>query len=119
MKFHPLQHDIKALEKISEAFEKSMGDKGLLPKNPWRAKRVHEWLAKMGAKMSPGVGLLPIASRRFDPNMGCVDCSRYVNFIVDCPPSKNRVRGTRGRHFMRLEIPWELADKVLVLGYLP
>ena len=112
MKFHPVQTNVKTIEKISSAFKKSMEDKGLLPKNPWRAKRVHEWLAKMGAKMSP-------ASRRFDPHWGCVDCSRYVNFIVNCPPSKNRVRGMRGGHFMRLEIPWELADKILVLGYLP
>jgi hypothetical protein len=65
----------------------------------------------MGARMKPG-------SRRFDPYKGLVYCETFLNFIVDCPPSKNRIEGQRGGHFMRIEIPWELADKVLVLGRL-
>jgi hypothetical protein len=112
MRFHPVQHDVRALGKIAEVFEVKMREKGILPKNPWKAKRSEAWLARMGARMKPGC-------RRFDPHMGCVDCSNYVNFKVFCPPSKNKIRGERSTFFMRVEIPWELADRVLALGYLP
>jgi len=112
MRFHPVQHDVRALGKIAEIFQVKMREKGILPKNPWRAKRADAWLARMGARMKPGC-------RRFDPHMGCVDCSNFVNFKVNCPPTKARVRGIRGGHFMRVEIPWELADRILTLGYLP
>jgi hypothetical protein len=112
MRFHPVQTNAEALEKIALAFRYRMSLKGILPKNPWKAKRVHEWLARMGARMKPG-------SFRFDPHMGCVDCANYVNFKVFCPPSKNKIRGEKSLFFMRVEIPWELADKVLTLGYLP
>jgi hypothetical protein len=117
MRFHPVQHNVAALEKIAEIFEVKMRERGILPKNPWKAKRVHEWLARMGARMKPG-------SRRFDPHMGCADCSNFVNFKVHCDPPKPRNprarRLLRGEvAFMRVEIPWDLADKVLALGYLP
>jgi hypothetical protein len=112
MKFHPVQTNECALKKISKIFRECMDEKGVLPKNPWKCKRVHEWLAKMGARMKPG-------SHRFDPDRGTQDCARFLNFIVQCIPSKNRIRGSRGGHFMRIEIPWDLADRILVLGYLP
>jgi hypothetical protein len=118
MRFHPVQHDVRALEKIALAFSDRMLLKGILPKNPWKAKRVHEWLARMGARMRPG-------DRHYDCFRGQVDCSNYVNFKVECIRPKWRVPGGLRRYkegepaFMRIEIPWELADKILALGYLP
>lgn len=112
MRFHHAQSNLKVLGRIAEVFKERMEQKGLLPRNPWRAKRVHDWLATMGARMKPG-------SRRFDPDRGLVDCENFLNFQVSCPPAKTRIRGERGTHFMRIEIPWELADKILVLGHLP
>jgi len=111
MRYHPAQANQESLKKISEAFRDRMSVKGVLPKNPWKCKRTEEWLARMGARMKPG-------SRRFDPWRGGVNCQDFLNFIVDCPPSRNRIEGQRGGHFMRIEIPWELADKILVLGRL-
>jgi hypothetical protein len=117
MRFHPVQHNVVALEKIAEIFVVKMREKGILPKNPRKAKRVHEWLSKMGARMKPG-------SRHYDVFRGQVDCSNFVNFKVHCDPPKPRnprsrrlVRGEVA--FMRVEIPWDLADKILTLGYLP
>jgi hypothetical protein len=112
MRFHPVQTNAEALEKIALAFRDRMLLKGVLPKNPWKAKRAEAWLARMGARMNPGSFL-------FDPHIGCVDCSNYVNFKVFCPTSKIKIRGDRKGFFMRIEIPHDLADKVLALGYLP
>ena len=117
MRFHPVQTNTEALGKIAEVFEVKMREKGILPKNPKRAKRVDAWLARMGARMRPG-------NRHYDCFRGQVDCSNFVNFKVYCDPPKPRnprarrlVRGEVA--FMRVEIPWELADRILTLGYLP
>ncbi|NBT36390.1 MAG: hypothetical protein EBT03_12795, partial [Betaproteobacteria bacterium] len=101
----------EALEKIAEIFETKMRERGILPKNPWKAKRTDAWLARMGARMKPG-------SMHESP-WGRPDCANYVNFKVECPHSDMRIRGRRGWRYMRVEIPWELADKILALGYLP
>ena len=111
MRFHHAQHNQDALSKLSEALKDSMERRGILPKNPWKAKITTAWLSTIGARMKPG-------SRRFDPYLGCVDCSKFVNFKVECPPSKVRFK-CGANPFMRIEIPWELADRILVLGYLP
>lgn len=111
MKYHPAQANPELRNKISDAFRFRMEQKGVLPKNPWKCKRTEEWLAKMGARMKPG-------SRRFDPYKGVVDCANFLNFIVYCPTSKYKIRSERGGQFMRIEIPWDLADKILVLGSL-
>jgi hypothetical protein len=66
----------------------------------------------MGARMKPG-------SRHYDVFRGQVDCANFVNFKVHCPQPNVRIRGERGGLFMRVEIPWDLADKILMLGYLP
>lgn len=119
MRFHPIQGDDKALEKLRRAFKAAMEKRGILPKNPWRAKRLEAWLARMGAKMDPG----SMHIRNYERP----DTKNFVNFIVYCPqpnPKKGkqlppRIKGHRESRFMRIQIPWELADKVLVLGYLP
>jgi hypothetical protein len=120
MRFHPVQHNLKALDKISTIFRDRMVEMDILPVNPWKATRVQKWLDKMGARMKPG-------SRHYNVFRGQVDCSNFVNFKVKCQPRKQRVPGGLGSpryrmieaSFMRIEIPWELADKVLTLGYLP
>lgn len=112
MRFHPVQTNVDALEKIAKIFRDKMDTLGILPKDPWRAKKAEAWLVKMGARMKPG-------NRHYDVFRGIVDCSNFVNFKVSCPPAKTRIRGERGTHFMRIEIPHDLADKVLTLGYLP
>jgi len=112
MKYHPAQGNTELRNKISDAFRLRMEQKGVLPKNPWKAKRTEAWLAKMGARMKPG-------SRRFDPYSGVNDCANFLNFVVYCLPSKNKIRHERGGQFMRIEIPWDLADKILVLGHFP
>jgi hypothetical protein len=111
MKYHPAQSNPEAIRKIVEAFHKAMEKRKLLPKNPWRAKRTEAWLAKMGARMQPGdMGMSPWKRLEND---------KFFNFRIECPPSKTRIRGRRGHRFMRIEIPHELADRILVLGYLP
>ena len=100
-RYHPAQHSQELLEKIEMAFRAAMEKRGLLPTNPWKAKRVQDWLASMGARMNPG-------SHRFDPHRGCVDCDNFVNFRVTCKVPKVRIRGSRLTAFMRIEIPWEI-----------
>jgi hypothetical protein len=107
---HPAQSNPDLLDKLQRAFQASMEKRGLIPKNPWKAKRVDAWLAKMGARMRPG-------SDWFRPEKP--DCKNYVNFNVDCIQSKMKIKGRRGWRFMRIEIPWDLADKILTLGFLP
>jgi hypothetical protein len=109
--FHPAQTNMEALERLSQSFRLSMKKKNILPVNPWKAKKTEAWLAKMGARMQPGC-------RRFDPYYGKQD-KNFVNFKVFCPTPKIRIRGEKGGFFMRVEIPWDLADKILTLGFLP
>ena len=97
---------------LGEIFAAKMLERRVMPKNPWAATKAEKWLAKMGARMKPG-------SRHFDPFGGRSDCANFVNFKVHCPKPKVRIRGERGGLFMRVEIPWDLADKILMLGYLP
>lgn len=105
------------MNKLSKVFHDAMERHGVLPKDPWRAKRLAEWLASMGARFHPGS-----FSRR---DWGSpIDTHNFVNFRVRCPQIVRkgricRIRGSRETRFVRIEIPWDLADKVLVLGDLP
>jgi hypothetical protein len=111
MRCHPAQGNPEAVRKIATAFEMSMDKRKILPRNPWRAKRTEAWLAKMGARMEPGdMSMSP---------WGKLENDKFFNFRVECPPCKTRIRGRRGYRFMRIEIPHDLADKILTLGYLP
>jgi len=111
MRFHPAQTSPEAMRKIVAAFQAAMEKRKILPKNPWKAKRAEAWLDKMGARMQPGdMGTSPW--RRLEND-------KFFNFRIECPPSKKRIRGRRGHRYMRVEIPHDLADKILALGYLP
>lgn len=112
MRFHPAQTNKEALERLSEAFRLSMQKKKILPVNPWKAKRAEGWLRSMGAKMEPG-------ANNYDPSFGLQDHKNFVNFKVYCQLSKRRIKGIRGSCFMRIQIPWDLADKILTLGFFP
>ena len=107
---------------LSESFRASMERSKVLPVNPWKAKRLERWLAKMGAKFEPETHNYRSLYR--------VDTQNYVNFKVECPsprPSGKgrrprlhpRIRGRNELRLVRIEIPWELADKILTLGYFP
>jgi len=122
IKCHPVQTDQKTLEKLAAIFRESMEKHGVLPKNPWKAKRLETWLGKMGARFHPGSHNIRLYR---------VDAANFVNFKVDCPAVARkkdkfgrlklppRIRGRRESRWVCVEIPWELADKVLTLGYLP
>lgn len=121
MRYHPLQGNKDARERLASIFKEKIESRGILPKNPWKAKRLGDWLAKMGARFHP-------ASNSFRP-FG-LEHAKFYSFEVHCPTSavdKNkrgplkfrRIRGRRESRWVVIEIPWELADKVLVLGYLP
>jgi len=112
MRYHPVQANQEALKKMSEAFQARMLENKVLPVNPFKAKKAERWLARMGARMKPG-------SFRFDPYKGVCETGKYVNFLVYCKASKVRIKNMRTIWFMRVEIPHDLADKILTLGYLP
>lgn len=111
--------DPEKLRQIAELFRKSMEKSRVLPVNPWKAKRLERWLSRMGAKFEPETHNYRSLIR--------VDTKNYVNFKVDCPPPKaspkkvfaRKIKGRRELRWVRIEIPWELADKILILGYLP
>jgi len=117
MKWHPLQAHEESMNKLSKIFHDAMERHGILPKDPWRAKRLGAWLKEMGSRFHPGS-----FSRR---DWSCpIDTHNFVNFRVRCPQIVrkgriSRIRGSRETRFVHIEIPWELADKILVLGYLP
>lgn len=123
MRYHPLQSDQASREKIAAIFKEKMESRGILPKNPWKAKRLGDWLAKMGARFHP-------ASNSFRP-FG-LEYAKFYSFEVQCQSDKMvghgtcrvtnkspRIRGRRESRWVVIEIPWELADKILVLGCLP
>lgn len=122
MRCHPLQMDPGKLRLVSDLFQMSMERSKVLPVNPWKAKRLESWLGKMGARFEPETHNYRSLNR--------VDTQNYLNFRVACPPPKAALgrkayyfgRGIRRRcelRWVRIEIPWDLADKVLALGYLP
>lgn len=120
MKFHPIQTNKESLDKLSEIFQASMEKRGILPKNPWKAKRLADWLAKMGGRFHPGSHYV----RTYK-----VDAANFVNFMVDCPQPRSSARrggwgppcinGRREPRFVHVEIPWDVADKALMLGFVP
>jgi len=112
MKYHPAQHNTELRNKISDAFRVRMEDKGVLPKNPWKCKKTEEWLARLGARMNP--------FSKYYRSSRPVETANFLNFIVECKPIKNKIRtqggivvGPRECVSMRIEIPWDLADKIL------
>lgn len=112
MKYHPFQSDREVLNKISGLFYEAMVKKGIMPKNPWKATRVHRWLAGMDCRMKPG-------STHFRP-LERPDYENFVSFEVPCHRSATRIKGRRDEYrFMRVEIPYDLADKIMILGILP
>lgn len=120
MRFHPVQADPEKLSLLSEVFRAGMERRKVLPVNPWKAKKLERWLAKMGSKFEPETFNYRSLYR--------VDTQNYVNFRVECPRPKAipgifrrrpKIRGRDEVRWVRIEIPWELADKVLVLGHLP
>jgi hypothetical protein len=124
MRYHPLQSDQASRDKLSAVFTEHMEKRGVLPKNPWKAKRLGTWLAKMGARFHP-------ASTSFRPFDWDLDFTKFYRFEVECPswssgirnargPLKvRRIKGRRESRWVVIEIPWELADKILVFGCLP
>jgi hypothetical protein len=127
MRYHPLQGDQASRDRISAIFTENMKKRGILPKNPWKAKRLETWLAKMGARFHP-------ASNSWRP-FG-LEYAEFYSFEVECPPvndrivhtgngrfrgpyAPNRIKGRRESRWVVIEIPWELADKILVFGCLP
>jgi hypothetical protein len=113
MKYHPFQTNKEVLDKLSKVFREAMTKKGILPKNPWKAVRVRRWLEKMGGRMKPG-------SFHRQPVLERPDTLNFVNFEVPCERSNTRIMGYRNDHrFMRVEIPHELAEKIMLLGFLP
>ena len=121
MRCHPLQMDPGKLRLVSDLFQMSMERSKVLPVNPWKAKRLERWLGKMGARFEPETHNYRSLNR--------VDTQNYLNFRVACPPPKAapgrvfarrpKIRGRCELRWVRIEIPWDLADKVLTLGYLP
>lgn len=111
MRFHPAQHHQESLGKLSNIFRKRMETQGILPVNPWKATRLDRWLSGMGARMKP-------ESKHFRSGTA-LDCDKYVNFQVPCPLYHKRIKGYKEPRWVRIEIPWDLADKVLALGHLP
>ena len=119
MKCHPLQVHKESIDRLSEIFRVAMEKNGVLPKDPWRAKRLAAWLEGMGGRFHPGS-----FSRR---DWGCpIDTQNFVNFRVTCPKFSvkkgrwlPRLRGDRATRFVHIEIPWALADKILMMGFLP
>lgn len=105
------------MNKLSKIFHDAMERRGILPKDPWRAKRLEAWLAGMGAKFRPG------SFNRREWGSG-IDTHNFVNFRVLCPQiirkgRISRIRGVRETRFVHIEIPWALADKILMMGFLP
>lgn len=104
------------MDKLSKVFHDAMERRGILPKDPWRAKRLAAWLEGMGGRFHPGSFSLREWSRK--------DTQNFVNFKVVCPQVVRngriyRIRGIRETRYVNIEIPWSLADKILMMGFLP
>lgn len=104
------------MNKLSRIFHDAMERRGILPKDPWRAKRLEAWLAGMGGRFHPG----SFDRREWSP----IDTHNFVNFRIRCPQIVrkgriSRIRGNRATRYVHIEIPWSLADKILMMGFLP
>lgn len=116
MKFHPLQTHQESIDMLSEIFHARMKMKEILP-NPFellsasskKMERLEEWLASMGGKCHD----TPYIVLKAGCGMFKVRCS---------PPATRDATGLRrrwGKSYVYIEIPWDVADKVLTLGYIP
>ena len=107
MNLHPAQSNEKLKATLVEAFRKQIAKKGILPRDPWKAKKVSEWIESLGGRMTP--------CRKEGEGCRVRETDKFVNFWVPCIP----IAGGKIQAAMWIEIPWEVADKILVLNYFP
>jgi hypothetical protein len=112
---HPVQTSKESLNALSRLFRLKMRDCGVLPKNPFRAKKTRAWIEKIGCRMD--VIHNPSWDCPLIYRWGLTDWERFVSFEVECKSTK-KISGSRS-NFIRIDVPHDLADKVLLLGYLP
>lgn len=118
MSFHPLQDHKESIDKLSDIFRERMEKKGILPKNPFvRSKKIKEleaWLANMGGRLH-----LRLVRASYGRLVYDTDSSKYFCFRVRCQEFGGRKGHRRKPIFFLVEIPWDVADKVLMLGFVP
>ncbi len=98
------------MDRLAAMFRETMLQKGLVPKNPWKAKKTKAWLEGLGCNFHPC----------YEPGYGFIrpDYAKYLNFYILCERSKVRVKG-RKVVWMRIEAPHDLAEKIITLGFFP
>lgn len=112
---HPAQYDYSLNQKVTTMFRESMERHGVLPKNPKTNKKFKEWLDGMGCH------LCTIAESRRSLSMPVTD--GHVSIWVVCDPIARKNKRGMNFHYkkykFRVEIPYDLADKMLALGFIP
>lgn len=111
---HPQQYNFEVLDGVSEIFRNRMIKLMILPRNANKAKRAQKWLSQMGARMKPRPHWTGSGKRPFISNWQ-PDTENFLHFEIKCKEGEIRYR----YRSMAIEIPWEIADKVLALGFLP
>lgn len=96
-------------------FRESMERHGVLPKNPNTNKKFKMWLENMGCQLGHVV-----ESRRGSYTL---DTENHVGIWITCDPiGRKNKRGFAHpikKYKFRVEIPYELVDKMLALGFIP
>lgn len=96
---HVSQKHWHVREKLAKLFREGLLKHRVLPRNPWGDKKVKEWCQKLGCRASPWVV----------PNWNPSE-KGFVVVKVKCRNSD---------YFLRVEVPHELADRILILEMLP
>lgn len=106
-------------QRLAVMFHDSLEKNGVLPKDPKRNKKFRSWVENMGCH----VGHVSTRENYSFTTEG------HVGFWISCPPISKALPGRIFRtskaykvtkaYKVRIEVPYELADRILTLGFMP
>jgi hypothetical protein len=110
MKLHPAECNYSLNQKLSSMLKESMEKNKVLPKDPRRNKKFKDWVEKNGFKL----GL--ILKRTFH----VFRIEGHVGVWIECiPPKTPQWQRRKPTYKVHIDIPYDLADRMLALGFGP
>lgn len=113
---HPAQKNYELNRKLATIMRESMERNKVLPKDPRRNKKFRDWLEKNGCKVGP-------ISKR---SILVFELAGFVGIWIECNPMNCSRKPPRKQwkkkeviYKVHIDIPNELADNMLALGFGP
>lgn len=109
-RLHPAECNYSLNQKLTSMLRESMERNKVLPKDPKRNKKFRDWVEKNGCKVGPILHQVRHVFR----------LEGHVGVWIDCVPAKKPLWQRKKPAFkVHIDIPYEIADRMLTLGFGP